>query len=124
MVTAVYQGDGASLLAEIHLAVIAHDIEIAIDKQCPCAKCTPERFLSVEVELTMAIGRCTIQSIVCTLEVAVFIVGMACTVQGIQVEATDETYPSGRQGVSMDIAYGAWVIASARFGRFNRGFRG
>ena len=104
MKTTIHQSDRTSLFAEIHLTIVAHYVEIAVNEQCTFAKRTPKWLLSIEVEITMTIGRCAIQRIVSTLEMTVLIIGILCTIQRIKVQTADEAHLLGYQTVSMHIA--------------------
>ena len=95
MIPAVDDGHGTALLGEIHLAVLALDIKIAVYKQCTSTERAPERLLTIEVELAMSIGSSPVQCIVRTLEVAVLIIGVFGTVERIEVQATDKAHLLG-----------------------------
>jgi hypothetical protein len=85
--------------------VIALHIEIAINEHRTLPKSTPERLLTIQVEITAAIDGGTIQGIVRTLEMAILVIGILRTVERIQIKATDETYLLGRQAVAMELTY-------------------
>ena len=105
MIAAIDDCDRASLFAEIHVAAVALDIKIAIDEQCSSTKCAPERLLPVEVEVAMAIGCSAVQCIIRTFKMAVLIIRMACTVQWVEVETTNEADVFGDETLPMNIAH-------------------
>ena len=92
-----------ALLTEELLGAIALRREITVNEQCSPAASAPERFCTVEVEVAMTIDSRTIQRIVGTLEMAVFIIRIGGTIQGIEVQTTDEAHPVSNQAVAMDI---------------------
>ena len=55
MIAAINQCHRTALLAKIHLALDAFDIEIAVDEQRASSEGAPERLLTIEVEGAMFI---------------------------------------------------------------------
>ena len=106
MVATIDERDGAALLAEIHLAVAAFDIEVAIDEQRAPSEGAPEGLLTIEVEGAMLVFRvAAIQGIVGTLEMAVLIIRALRPVERIEVETADEPHVLGLQAPAMHIAH-------------------
>ena len=91
MVAAVNDGNRTSLLTEKHLTIRAHHVEIAVNEHRPGTESTPERLLTIEVKIATAVNGRPVQGIVGTLEMAVLITGIACPVEGIEIQATDKT---------------------------------
>ena len=105
MVATVDDGDGTALFAEIHLAIFALHIEIAVDEHCPLTKGAPEWLLSVEIEIAMAVNGRTIERIIGTFEMTVLIIGLVGAIQRVQVEAADETYPLGDKTLAVNVPH-------------------
>ena len=96
VVAAVDDRHRTALFAEVSLASIATDVEVAVLEERSCTKRAPHGLGTIEVEVAMAIDSMSaVQSVVGTLEVAVFVIGVSGTVQRIQVQATDKAYLLG-----------------------------
>ena len=74
MIAAIDNRHRATLFAEIHLTIVAHHVEIAVDEQRASSKHAPKGLLSVEVEMAMAIGGSAIKGIVRTFKMAVLVI--------------------------------------------------
>ena len=105
MVSTVNHCDRSSLLAEIHLAIGPLNVEVAVYEHCASARCAPERFLPVEVEVAMTVYGITVKGIVGTFKMTVLVIGFLCTVQRIKVETTDKTHVLCPQTIAVYIAY-------------------
>ena len=95
----------------------------AVDEHRTTAKGAPEGFLSVEVEVAMTIDGRSIQCIVGTLEMAVFIIGILGTIQRIEVQATDETDFICQQAITMNIAHMGLCDGTAALGTIELGIQ-
>ena len=123
MIAAVDDRHRTTLFTEIHLTRFTLEIEIAVDEHSTTAKGAPEGFLSVEVEVAMTIDGRTIQCIVGTLEMAVFIIGILGTIQRIEVQATDETDFICQQAISMNITHMGLCDGTAALGAIELGIQ-
>ena len=105
MIATIHHSHRTTLFAEIHLTILTHHVEIAVNKQSALTKRTPERLLPIEVKVTMTIDSCAIQSIVSTFEMTVFIIRGLSTIQRIEVQTTDEANAFCYQAIPMYIAH-------------------
>ena len=83
MIAAVDHRHRTTLLAEVYLAIVAFHVEVAIYEHRPTSESAPERLLSVEVEVAVAIESGAVQGIVSTLEVATVVDTLSGSVQRV-----------------------------------------
>ena len=70
MIAATNQCQRSALFTEIHLTVVALYVEVAVDEGGTLSESAPKRFLSVQVDVAMAVGGGAVQRIIGALEVA------------------------------------------------------
>ena len=71
----------------------------------------------------MTIDGRAIQCIVGTLEMAIFIIGILGTIQGIEVQTTDETDFISQQAISMNITHMSLCDGTAALGAIELGIQ-
>jgi hypothetical protein len=89
----VDQRNRTTLLTEIQLTAITFCVEKAIDEHRTSTSRAPEWLLSIKIEVTVTIDGRTVQGIIRTLEMTILIIGITCTIQRVQIKATDKAYP-------------------------------